>query len=303
MPYRHYENGNEYLISRTTEISNSYECEMYAKLNQEIKNKMRKNKEEKIIVRGNVAALRGTIVHHRIESFLSETIDKSKPSFSFDLSQQKLYKKIRANKERYQFFINSINNSYDNFTRFYIDHKEKFIPLFLEKKIVIINRKEDGTIDEKRSVAGTIDCIAKWKTPKGWRTVIVDWKTSKQSLLSHFIQLSGYYWELTNHPFYKEMAKMGILEKYPYWFEEGKPVALCGIFGGRNYELKKYKVDINKWLKAWEIHNNPRSLSYNHGSREIGVKGLCIVCDRVNYCPEFSFHDASFNDLPSIKKD
>jgi len=302
LPYRYTEKGREYLLNRTTEISNSYECEMYARLDKEHRKKMKDPSLEGLSppLRFNVAALRGTITHHRIEGYMAAIMDIPKPVLKLDLHQQKLFTKLRKSPTRYKYFVKSIDHCFENFMQFYSDNKNNFVPLFLEKRMVIIKRNPDGTIDENKSIVGTIDCIAKWKTQKGWRTVILDWKTSKRGLLSHSIQLSGYYWEFTNHQLYKDMADMGIFNEAPYWHDEGKPVTLCAIFGGYKYELKKYNVDLNKWLKAWKIHNNPRNLAYNHGNKEVGIKGLCIVCDRVQDCPEFSYGTVELEELPKI---
>jgi len=300
MPYRFYENGKTYLLKRTTEIANSYECEMYAKLDKDFKEYIKNKSTEglKQSLRSNIAALRGTIAHHRIECHLSEMIGISPPSLKLSITQQEIFRTLRKNKIRYKYFVEEIDQSFNNFIEWLIDYKNKFEPLFLEKKLVIIVRKEDGTIDEQKSVAGTIDCIGKWKTDRGWKTVIFDWKTSKRSLLSHSIQLSGYYWELTNHPFYQEMVDMGILSEAPYFFENGKPQAFCNILGGRRYDFKQYDIDVGKWKKAWEINNNPRALSYNHGTRTVGIKSLCMVCDRVQQCPEFHYTNVGMSDLP-----
>jgi len=307
LPYRYEENGKTYFIKRTTEIAGAFECEMYAylekKFQEEYKNgngnKSTKGLNQKL--RFNVTALRGTIVHHNIEMFLRQIIGQHKDPLRLDTSQQILLKKLMKNKERYKYFSEEVNKAYDNFIRFYDENKHRFKPIYLEKKITIIKRKKNGEIDEEKSVAGTIDCIAKWKSPKGWRTVIVDWKSSKRPLLSHSIQLSGYYWMLTHHQLYQEMARMGIFNEAPYYFDNGKPQVICVLFGGRNYEIKKYNVDINKWLKAWEIYNNPRNLAYNHATKEVGMKMMCLVCDKIHQCPEFSFENIPVDEYPETK--
>ncbi|MHA1304844.1 MAG: PD-(D/E)XK nuclease family protein, partial [Candidatus Heimdallarchaeaceae archaeon] len=264
MPYRYEENGKTYFIKRTTEIASSYECEMYAFLENKFRKEVKKahiNKSTEGLsqhLRFNVAALRGTIFHYKVENYLREIIGQHKSSLKLDTAQQKLFKKLMRNKERYKYFVEEIDNAFENFMQFYVDYKNKFIPLYLERKVVVIKRKENGEIDENNSVAGTIDCIAKWKTARGWRTVIVDWKSSKRPLMSHSIQLSGYYWMLTNHQFYQELAEIGLFNEAPYYHKEGKPQVICVIFGGKRYEIKRYNVDIGRWLKAWKIHNNPR---------------------------------------------
>ena len=301
MPYRFTENGREYLLKRTTEISSSFECEMYARLDKEFKEAIRDKVTEGLTVplRNVVSALRGTLAHHKIESRLSVIMDIPPPTLELGLAQNNLFKKLRRNADRYKYFLDDIERSFTNFQQWYVDYKDRFRPLFLEKKLVIIKRKEDGTIDEDWSVAGTLDCFGEWLTDEGkWRTAIFDWKTSKRSMLSHVIQLSGYYWELTNHPFYEELAAMGIFNRAPYYFKNGKPQVFCGVFGGRTYDFKQYDVDLSKWLKAWDIHNNPRKLAYSHSSRTVDNKTLCMVCDKILECPEYQYVKVGLKDLP-----
>jgi len=288
MPYLY---DKDDLIPRVTEVASALQCEMTAWLNPV--NKKERDEWEGIhsnpIVRYNLAAVAGTIVHDRIETFLRELIGIPAQTLVLSKADQAQIKALIKKPERYRIFLDKIEKAFNNFLQFWNEYKDYIRIIAVEKKIRNIKKLPNGKVDPYNSLAGTIDLLALYKTEHGWRLLIIDWKSGSTVIPSHYLQLSGYYNPLlVESEYYAELAKQGFLEKYPYYIEDGKPQVLCVLLGASKYKAKWYSVNVNDFRKAQKKFRDPRPLPINTRSGHVGLTGgICAVCEHILECGEY----------------
>ncbi len=302
MPYIYYENGKKYMIPRTTEIASALVCENTAYLHP--LNKMKNNNWNKIStsnkVRYNLKAISGTIVHNKIENFIRKKIGLTQEELSLSSNEMKMINKLMKNKQRFTIFMDEVERTFNNFLQFWDDYKDMIKVIATEKKLRHIVRNKNGEINEYESFSGTIDLLTLFKTDYGWRTLIVDWKTSATPLPSHHIQLCGYYILLTSSEFYKKDMK-NLLKKAPY-YHMNNPYALCVLLGGRKYVAKWYEIKTEMFRKAQRKFRDPTPLTKNEITKNIGLQKFCMVCSYVTQCYEYDSFEENENTLPKIKQ-
>jgi len=303
MPYIYRENNREYLIPRTTEIAQTIVCEMSGYLHPiherdrvGIENWKKIHKDKKI--RNNLKAIAGTIIHGKIENFLRQQIGLQTEQVVLSPEDRKLLSRLMNNKQRFSIFINEIERVYNNFVSFWRDYKGKIKIIAIEKKLRHIVRKDDGTIDELNSFSGTIDLLTLFKTPVGWKILIIDWKSSVSSLPNHYIQLCGYFHLLTSSEYFKKLSAM--LKNIPYYFHSGKPYTMCVLLGGAKYQVKWYAIKVEDFKRAQKKFRDPQPLTINHLTRNVGMQKFCMVCSYVYECEEFGFYSPSYPEIEMI---
>ena len=288
MPYLY---DKDELCPRVTEVTSTIECEMTAYLNPIHKKERGEwyDVHPSPNIRYNLSAIAGTLGHNRVENNLREQLGLPIERVVLNRGDQKQISNLMKNKLRYDRFLDKIENSFNNYLRFWDDHKDMIKIVAIEKRIRNINRLPNGKIDSLNSLAGTIDLLALWKSDNGWRLLIIDWKTGTTALPSHYLQLSGYYNPLlVESEYYAELAKQGFLKKYPYYVENGKPQVLCVLLGANKYRTKWYEVNVNDFRKAQKKFRSPRPLTINSNTNHVGLRaGLCAVCGYEMECGEY----------------
>ena len=300
MPYLY--SKEDALVPRVTQVASAPECEMTAYLNPI--HKKERGEWHKLhpspMIRYNLAAVAGTLGHNRLENNLRQQIGLPIEPAILNKADQAQIGSLMKNRQRYNIFLDKIENAYTNFLHFWDEYKDDIKIVAIEKKIRNIKRLPNGKVDPFNSLAGTIDLLALWKSDNGWRLLIIDWKTGTTALPSHYLQLCGYYNPLlTESEYYADLAKRGFLKKYPYYVENGKPQVLCVLLGANKYRTKWYEVNVNDFRKAQKKFRNPRPLPINSKTNHVGLRaGLCVVCSYEMECGEYMMHDL---EIPMMK--
>lgn len=293
MPYRVWVSDEDYvLIPRVSDIVSTYICEYTAYANPINKQKRGLKAEPKYS--SNIYAFRGTLVHHRIENEIRKELGLPTEELDLTFGEKRLYEHILTDEALASDMIKHIDICMENYAGF----RDEFniIPISSEENVVCLKKREDGTIDIERSLKGTIDLVAEIETENGWETAIIDWKSSKQQRKSVKIQLTGYYYLLTECGVWERLTNEGRI-RHPYSvsaFEGGKydvPRAMCVCLGNaeKGHIAKWYSVEDTEFFRMWKIFNCPKaSLQSYESVNNRGMKGMmCAMCSYRPECPMF----------------
>lgn len=211
---------------------------------------------------------------------------------------------------QYELFNQDINNAYANFLAFCADHPHKTI--YVEEK----------RFWDTFQVAGTVDLIASFKIkgvlrekevpfaePAVRRTyffeeplnpvakeyevaTILDWKTSKVKQAGHLHQLSGYHFMWEGLGEFEKLRNAGYVinnEAYSVLLGERKKISQREqkLFNGNPppYQFIKYPTDYTHFLLSLGVKKDPRPLTAGIDGKT-GLKGKCMICSDVYYCPD-----------------
>jgi|GEM_PF-4863712 len=290
MPHKVWLDDKTYeLIPRVSDLVGVYVCQMTAVLNP-IHSKKGVDR-----VQSNIYALKGTIVHHRIENEIRKDLGLRPVALELNEADKRLYKYITKNKSMLREFEEYIELALLNFYSFMDDYGVK--PIAPEETLVYIHR-EGGKIDVFKSLKGTIDLIGEVETENGMETVLIDWKTSADYKEEYRIQLMGYDWLFYKTGKYEEMKRNGQI-KYPMskWnYINGRydvhRALLVNLGGGSSYKAKWVDVeDKTDFFRCQEAFRKPvetfKGIKRSNG-RHIALKLHCLVCSYRVICPFFS---------------
>ena len=287
MPHKIWLNEKEYrLIPRVSDLVSAYSCQMTAVLNP-INSKKKDNK-----IKSNMYALRGTIIHHRIEQDIRKSLGFKEEPLVLNPADQRLYKYILKNKSLTKELEKQIDISLLNFYSFM--DKYGVTPISPEEKLVYIHKDKNGQIDVYKSLKGTIDLIGEVETENGTETVLIDWKTADSYKEEYQIQLTAYKWLFYNTGRYDEMKKDGLI-KYPmskWTYLNGEydiERALLVLLGDPNtFKANWVNVhDETEFFRAQKTFRRPKETfrSMKKYGKHMSLKLHCMVCSYRDECP------------------
>jgi len=287
MPHAIWLSDDEYvLIPRVSDIVSASQCEMTAWLNP-INKAKRENRQIPLEHAQNIYALRGTIVHHRIENELRKILNMPKTPLEFNYGERNLFNLVSNDKELSTNVNKHIELCMDNFYDFLDESEMK--PLVTEQSLVYLKKDKEGNLILEESLKGTVDLIGEMQTENGWETVLIDWKSSKQFKSTFGIQLTGYGFLMDACNKWKELREQGIItHPQSVWsYKDGNydvERALCVIFGNDSgYKQRWYDTSDRDFFRYWEVLKHPKRSLRNPSTGSWGMKMLCMMCQ---YKPE-----------------
>lgn len=244
--------------------------------------------------------LKQLLINHRKQQKIQ---NNSQERFNFVPEDQQ--------KTQYELFNEEINDLYANFLAFQADNPHKAI--YVEEK----------RFWDQYLVAGTVDLIAVFKLRGVLREkevpytnppvkriyfyeeptnpnaeemeviTLLDWKSSKMKLPAHKGQLGGYHlmWEalgefdklrkstglpINNQCFSVLLGKRARISQKEIALHNGKPPI---------YQFFKYDSDYEAFFLGLGVRVDPRPLTIGINGN-VGLKGKCMVCSDVYYCPD-----------------
>ena len=298
MPYIYVDKLDYDLIPRLTEKVGVLDCEAKASFHPV------HTKSDKWTEMSTYVALKGTLLHHKIENFCREKIDLPPSPLELSAGDRILYDEIMNNPDALEWILTQNEHGWNNFEKFWFDFKPTV--LVPEQTMVYIHR-ENGEIIHKKSVKGTVDLICELDpdimTEKALKmfpigdkaTVMLDWKSGSSKQVGHQAQLEGYHWMLQKTGKFDEYVDSGLV-KYAFAHitnETGRtyPTALCVLLGGKYYKAIAYDLTEGLWDEAQELFLKPRPivLSRTKWSNNVFREGYhCVFCVyRDTDCPIF----------------
>lgn len=309
------------LIPRVTEVCNTLTCEFPAWQNDV--NRIARNESLLLIKGTNFPALRGTLIHYDIQTFIDLQIGIETEPLDLSLTENQV---LIQQKEQGTLddLYDEVAKGFDMFTKWWDMYNP--IPLVSEQEIVHIKYDKVGNVDPTRSLKGTVDFVGeihldelsktayqelKKQDPNKKRkrkrneeeyelisekfTAMIDWKSGKDEWKAHGLQLTGYDYLLNDSGWWTEAERTGLI-KYPpfirslYGFEA--KYGMCVKTGGRKPLTTMYDIGEHKeFFRAWDLFNNAKNSTWSSTQRKAtGLKRICMFCEYRNYgCPLFSF--------------
>ncbi|RLI54363.1 MAG: hypothetical protein DRP09_13265 [Candidatus Thorarchaeota archaeon] len=293
---------------RVTGVLSGLECEAVA---WNIRNKTSTN------LVANAVTLPGSLMHWKIEKFLSEVKGyEPPPPIEWGHGSEKIIKRWNDEGTIQERLVMPANEGFEGFLQFfrsfeYNDGERRhngIDPIFIEKTMFV-----DDFMGTGMAVAGTVDLIARVRL-KGkveedglfheckhiqphdplcdckyhWVVTIMDWKYSIRKQASHPEQLSTYRYMAEVTGVLNDATEYG---RYPLNHENWS-VLFKKPNHGIGYELFKYQYNINPFLEALDILKNPRFTTLNHRNYTKNLKGRCMFCQYQNHCPDRAGFDS-----------
>ena len=305
MPHLHEHEGAKILIPRMTEIISVLECEARSALHP-VNSKAHSWKSV-----SNYVALAGTLGHLKVENFIRELIDFPTEEMNLSEADQKLYDEIQSNPKSKDWLQEYIDTAFNN----YLEFHEDFQPTYLHPEITMIYlHDENGAIEPKKSIKGTIDLICELDPEKMSKkalkivpieeksTILLDWKTGMAKLSGHHYQLEGYRWLIRASGTLAKLISKGTVQR-PFAKVDGVELALCVRLGGSfGYMADAYKMNSGKFDEAREIFANPSLLvktqNEKYGDRYFREGYHCVFCPyRDAGCPIFNVQTVQLEEL------
>ena len=298
MPYVYVNKLDYDLIPRLTEIVGALDCEAKASFHPV------HTKEDRWDEMSTYVALKGTLLHHKIENFCREKVELPPSPLNLSAGDRQLYDEIMNDPDALEWVLTQNEHGWNNFEKFWFDFKpEVLIP---EQTMVYIH-KENGKIVHKKSVKGTVDLICEIDpdimTEKAYKmlpisdvsTVMLDWKSGSSKQMTHHAQLEGYHWMLEKTGKWDEYIDSGlVLNPFAHVTNEtGRtfPVGLCVLLGGKYYKAISYDLTEGLFKEARDIFLDPRPIVFSRSkwSHNVFREGYhCVFCIyRDTRCPIF----------------
>jgi len=324
MPYNHkhnikYRNHNEWiskevytLIPRVSEIVGVLTCQFPAWQNDV--NRIKRGEEPLEISGGNFAALRGTLTHYDIQTFIDDIIGvETEPLELSPIDNNLLIK--QKDQGTLEDLYDEVAKGFDVFIKWWDMYNP--VPIVSEQEIVYIKHDKQGNVDPTQSLKGTVDFVGEihldelskvayneikeyskkhdYEIINDVFTSMIDWKSGKQAWKSHALQLTGYDLLLNDSGWWKEAERTGLI-KHPsftrslYGFDAR--YGMCVKTGDKKPITTIYDVGEHKeFFRAWDCFNNAEATTWSDSQgKSIGLKTMCMFCEYRNYgCPLFDF--------------
>ena len=298
MPYVYVDKQDYDLIPRLTEIVGVLDCEAKGSFHPV------HTKSDKWDEMSTYVALKGTLLHHKIENYCRELIDLQPLPLELSAGDRIMYDEVMNDPDALEWMMEQNDKGWNEFEKFWFDFKPTV--LIPEQTMVYVHR-ENGKIIHKKSVKGTVDLFCEIDpdimTEKAFKmfpisdkvTVMLDWKSGSSKQVGHHAQLEGYHWMTEKTGLWDKWVDQGVV-KHPFAHitnETGRsyPVALCVLLGGKHYKAIPYDLTEGLWEQAREIFLNPRPivLSRSKWSNNLFREGYhCVFCVyRDTVCPIF----------------
>ena len=292
----------KHVIPRTTEITGVLDCEVKATLHP-VHTGKREWKELSTYV-----ALKGTILHHKIENFCREKIDLPPIPLELSAGDKIMYQEILNDPKALEWMINENQKGWENFEKFWFDFKPTV--LVPEQTMIYIHRDKKGNIIHKKSLKGTVDFLCEIDpdrmTEKAFKilpisdkmTVMIDWKSGSSKQVGHHAQLEGYHWMLGVTGIWDELIEQGVVH-HPFAHitnatGRSYPVAICLLLGGKYYKAHVYDLTEGMFKEARDVFLEPRPivLSRSKWANNVFREGYhCNFCVyRDTDCPIFRIY-------------
>jgi hypothetical protein len=298
MPYVYVDKQDYDLIPRLTEIVGVLDCEAKGAFHPV------HTGSNTWTEMSTYVALKGTLLHHKIENHCRELIDMQPTPLELSVGDRQLYDEVMNDPDAMAWVSEQIEIGWNNFKKFEFDFKPTI--LVPEQTMVYIHR-ENGKIIHKKSVKGTVDLICELDpdimTEKALKmfpigdkcTVMLDWKSGSSKQIGHHAQLEGYHWMLQKTGKFDEYVDSGLVKNAFAHItnETGRtyPTALCVLLGGKYYKAIPYDLTEGLWDQAREIFLDPQPIAFsrNKWSNNVFREGYyCVFCTyRDNVCPIF----------------
>ena len=288
MPHVFIERGQYELIPRMTEIISVLECEQKANLHPVHTG----SKTWKAM--SNYVALKGTLVHHKVENHERETIDMQPIPLELTAGDRQLYNEILGNKEALNWINTEIERCWQNFLQWEKDFRPTYL---VPGQSMVYAHYEGDKLIHKKSAKGTVDLICEidpeQMSDKAFdmfpiddiSTVMLDWKSGSSKQPIHHAQLEGYHWLLNVTGKWEEMARQGIIkhEFAHMTTETGRsyPVGLCILLGGKKYKAIPYDLTEGLFVKAREMFLDPQPIVRSvirWNNKEFREGYHCVFC-------------------------
>ncbi len=308
MPHVMVREGQKIVIPRMTEVIATNECEARGFLHP-VNTGARRWRTV-----SNAVALAGTVGHHQIENYIRQKVGLFKLKLELSDIDQRLHDEILASDEGSEWFKQYIRTAVNNFLEWENDFKPKYI---IPEITMIYIHEEDGNIDNRRSLKGTVDLICELDPDKMSKkakhiiniketsTVMLDWKTGMAKLDSHHAQLEGYDWMLDATGKRKEITEEGYVTK-PWATKniagEEVPLALCVRLGGYTYFADAYELNTNQFQNARNLFLESEYIAKTRngkfGDRVYREGYHCVFCPhREHGCPIFKIQIVQLEDV------
>ena len=294
------------IIPRMTEVISVLDCEMKGYLHPVNQNK----KEWKEM--STYVALKGTLLHHRIENFCRQKIGLPPVDLELSSGDQKMYNEVMKLPHVLNWMNAENEKGWKNFIKFWEDFQPEVIS---PEETLVYFHIENGELVPKKSLKGTVDLLAVLDPDKmsdkakkilplvRKSTILIDWKSGSTAMELHKVQLTGYHWMMKNTGRWDELIDLNMIKhEYAHIRLNGKenPVAICLLLGGKEYKAKVYNLNNDMFDEARKIFFQPRPLVlsrlrfYNEFNRE---SYGCVFCTyRDNGCAAFKIEEVNIDE-------
>ena len=289
-----------------TEIISVLECEQKAN-NHPVHTGKTKWKQMSTFV-----ALKGTMLHHKIENHEREKLDMQPIPLELTAGDRQLYNQVMADPEALKWINGEIRRGWDNFLQWERDFKPTYL---VPEQTMVYAHYEGGRLIPKKSAKGTVDLICEIDpdemTEKAYTmfplddisTVMLDWKSGSSKQVVHHAQLEGYHWMLGVTGKLEELIRQGLIRR-PFahmtnMTGRSYPVGLCVLLGGKYYKAIPYDLTEGLFTKAREMFLDPQPIVRSvirWNNKEFREGYHCVFCTyRDDGCQIFNVTGQEFD--------
>lgn len=311
IPYVFVDKEDYEIIPRTTEVIGVLDCEAKGSLHPVHTGKKRWK------AMATYVALKGTLLHHRIENHCRRLIDLEPKELDLQPSDRLLYKRAMQDPQALEWMNSEIERGWNNFLTFMEDFKPEIVAV--ELSMVYVHKDQKGRIIHKKSMKGTVDLVAEidptLMSEKAYKilplqqksTILIDWKSGSAQVDTHHAQLEAYNYLIDITGEWDYLVEQGII-RHPQArlvTQTGRsyPVNMCVLLGGKkSYKAHVYNMDEGLFQKAQEIFFDPTPIvktRYKSGYEKVFREGYhCNFCVHRDYdCPIYLVIDQEPKDI------